>query len=184
MKRLFLSCQLFFFACTAFLLSGCMRFEYIGGEYAPLSEGKEPAFFLKRDKVPAGQYTIIGRAVLVVPGGTDPEDVKLRLLDEAASRGADAVCLVSQKKISEGLMEETQFSGPQSYNINPYNLTPDGARIKEDMNGETVDLKKDMQGTVKVIFKALFFKNKEELEKINAQRKKQLDDLIDPASRK
>lgn len=164
--------------CALLCFSGCMRFEYTGREYAPLTDGKDPLFFTKRKDVPAGIYSIIGRATIVVPGSTDAEDVKLRLLEEAAARGANAVCIVSRQKITESFYEDAGFSGPQSYNINPYNLKPDGARIQVDLAGETVDPQKETRGMTKIVFKALFLKNKEEVEKLDAQRQKQLEKII------
>ena len=46
------------------------------------------------------------------------------------------------------------------------------------MAGETVNPVRKTPGTLKTIFQVLFLKNKSDAEKINTERKKQLDEII------
>ena len=164
-------------------LSGCMNFEYTGREFAPLAGGQLPEYFGKRADLPPGVYSIIGRAKITTSASRDREEIRLRLLDEAAARGADAVCLVSVSKIEVGLYEsDGHFSGPDNPDMNRYNLTPDGAPIQKDMAGKSVSLPDESRKAVKLVVRALFLKNKKELEKIISDREKQLDKIIEKPS--
>lgn len=184
-----------FSAAVALLLfiCGCMEFEYSGREFAPLAPGESPAYFESRDKIPAGKYTVIGRAQIVAKERTDKEDIKLMFLDEAALRGADAVCVVKVSKIKIGLFEsDGEFAGPSSGSDRPFNLTPDGAPVQDSLDGTTTDryltgepavLTSEHNTATRMLVKALFLKDKAVLEKIISEREKQLDAIIGkPAS--
>ena len=174
---LFITLALMLFAGA--VLAGCMKFEYTGREFAPLSGVRMPKYFGKRDDLPPGMYEIIGRAKITAPGSCDREDIRIKLLEEAAGRGADAVCLVSISRIEVGLFEsDGQFSGPSDYSINPYNLTPDGSPIRENMAGKTVELTAETNKAVKIVVRAFFLKDKKVLEKTVSEREKQLDKII------
>ena len=165
-----------FFA--AVLLSGCMEFEYVGREFAP--SVRLPKYYEKKDALPPGEYEIIGRAKLTFPPSQDREDVRLRLLNEAASRGADAVCRVSEKVIRVGLYERTEeFSGgPSDPEEKPYNLAPDGSPVRKDLPGRKAALVPEPGSAARIVVRALFLKNRKDLEKIISDREKQLDKII------
>ena len=162
---------------AAVLLAGCMEFEYTGREFAPSM--RLPKYYEKKEALPPGEYEIIGRAKITFPASRDREDVRIRLLDEAAARGADAVCQVSAKEIRVGLYgSDGEFSGPSDPKLDRYNLTPDGAPVQENLAGETVSLQPEARTALKIVVKALFLKNRKELEKIISDREKQLDKII------
>lgn len=164
-----------FFASV--LLAGCMEFEYTGREFAPSM--RPPKYYEKKDALPPGEYVIIGRAKITFPASRDKEDARERLLEEAASRGADAVCRVSVSEIRVGLYEGNgEFSGPSDPKMDPYNLTPDGAPIQENLAGETAALEPEGKTAVKLVVRALFLKKRKDLEKIISDREKQLDKII------
>ena len=179
MKNTPLFVTIFLMLFAGIFLAGCMEFEYTGREFAPLTGVREPKYFQKKDDLPPGMYEIIGRAKITAPDSCDSEDIRIRLLKEAASRGADAVCLASVSRIQVGLYEsDGQFSGPSEHSLNPGNLTPDGSPIRENMAGKTVELTAETHKAVKVVVRALFLKDREVLEKTIAERKKQLDRII------
>lgn len=161
------------------LSSGCMRFEYTGREFAPTPDDKVVKYFKNIKDVPAGVYSIIGRAELTADDSVEQEDLKEKLLSEARSRGADAVCLSSVRKQEYGLFESDGYSmGPNALSMNPYNQTPSGEQLELDMDGNVTKLKSERYKGVEIVIRALFLKNKKQLESIIAQREKQLDNLI------
>lgn len=167
-------------------LCGCVNFEYTGREFAPLKQGIVPAWYQSKKQLPSGRYTVIGRAVIESGLKADMEDLQERLLEEAASRGADAVCLVSAETVYKGLYaDDAYYTGPSSNWTMPFNLTPDGAPIQTNLEGERVTQNADRttfageRGAAKrLIVKVLFLKDKAELEKFLSKRKEYLDKLI------
>jgi hypothetical protein len=161
------------------LLCGCMSFEYTGQDFPPLQSGKLPIYFKNQKLIPAGRYTIIGKAVVKTGIKADLEDVQDLLLEEAAVRGADAVCMISVQTVTGSQEEETYFSGPNSGWGNRYNLTPDGAPIQTNLDGQQIDyLPGDSGSSVKrLIVKALFLKDSQTVEKLRAAQKKELNKL-------
>ena len=93
-------------------------------------------------------------------------------------RGADAVCITSEKVIYRGIYESGDDMAPSDRQINPYNLTPDGAPIQISLNGRNASLPAESTGAPQLIVKALFLKDKAAVEKTVEQRRKQLDALI------
>ena len=179
MKNLPLSLTLALMLFAGMVLAGCMDFEYTGREFASLSGVRMPKYFKKKDDLPPGMYEIIGRAKVTAPESCDREDIRIKLLEEAARRGADAVCLASVSRIEVGLFEsDGQFNGPSDHSVNPYNLTPDGSPIRENMAGKTVELTAETRKAVRIVVRALFLKDKKVLEKTISEREKQLDRII------
>ena len=174
-------CSIFqyIFCGTALLfLCGCMSFEYTGREFAPLKQGRMPVFYKNRKLLPEGKYIIIGRAVITTSPRTEYEDIQDKFLEEAALRGADAVCIASDKIIYRGIYETGDDMAPTDRLINPYNLTPDGAPIQVSLNGRDASLPAESRGAPQLIVNALFLKDKAAVEKTLLQRKKQLDAMI------
>lgn len=161
------------------LLCGCMNFEYTGREFPPLPQGKTPVWFQNKKLLPAGKYTIIGRAVVETGIKAEFEDIQEKLLEEAALRGADAVCLISTRTITRGMYDsDSYFDGPTDNDTNRLNLTPDGSPIQTDLSGQRIVLKGERGGTRRIIARALFLKETAALDKYLAARKKQLQDIL------
>jgi len=172
-----------FMLSAGMFLAGCMEFEYTGREFPSLAGARMTKFFEKKDDLPPGAYEIIGRAKIIAPGSCDREDIRIKLVEEASRRGADAVCLVSVSRIEVGLFEDDgRFDGPSERTMNPYNLTPDGSPIQDDMAGKRVGLDAETHKAVKIAVRALFLKDKKALEKIISEREKQLDRIISKPS--
>ena len=161
------------------LLCGCMSFEYTGQDFPPLQAGKLPVYFKNQKLIPAGRYTIIGKAVVKTGIRADMEDIQDLLLEEAAVRGADAVCLISAKTVTGSQEEETYYSGPNSGWGNRYNLTPDGAPIQTNLDGQQIgSLPGDNSSSLKrIIVKALFLKDSQIVNKLRAAQKEELNKL-------
>ena len=161
------------------LLCGCMSFEYTGQDFPPLQAGRLPIYFKNQKLVPAGRYTIIGKAVVKTGIRADMEDIQDLLLEEAAVRGADAVCLISARTVRGSQEEETYYSGPNSGWGNRYNLTPDGAPIQTNLDGQQiVTLSGDGGSSVKrLIVKAIFLKDSQTVEKLRTAQKEELNKL-------
>lgn len=167
------------------LLCGCMSFEYTGRDFPPLKAGSVPVYFKNEKLIPAGKYTIIGRAVIETGIRTEMEDIQDCLLDEAASRGADAVCLVSVKTVEVGLYaDDADYEGPNAPGSNPYNLTPDGAPIQTNLSGQRIEFKEERSSARKVIVKALFLKDSQAVKKLRSAQEKELEKLIDQSGNK
>ncbi|MCP3968409.1 MAG: hypothetical protein GY750_07875 [Lentisphaerae bacterium] len=99
---------------AAALMGGCISFDYVGQKLAPLEGGQVVAFYDSADQVPAGQYRVIGRAVAVGPDGTTSQEVRQKLIDKAREYGADAIQVVSFKRIRTGttvVAKNDQYSG-------------------------------------------------------------------------
>ena len=166
------------------LIAGCMDFDYVGQEFAPTPESEPVTYYPKRADVPVGVYGIIGRAVVKAPDGTDGFDIQELLLERARQYGADAVCQVSAKRIIVGTysLSSEEFGGPAPM-IGAANLNPDGSPIGENTFGDTVEIKGELRNRYVVEVKALFLKNKQELETLLEERGRELELLIaDPAS--
>ena len=161
------------------LLCGCMSFEYTGQDFPPLQAGKLPVYFKNQKLIPAGKYTIIGKAVVKTGIRADMEDIQDLLLEEAAIRGADAVCLISAKTVAGSQEEETYYSGPNSGWGNRYNLTPDGAPIQTNLDGQRIGSLPggDSSSPQRIIVKALFLKDSQIVNKLRAAQKEELRKL-------
>lgn len=161
------------------LLCGCMSFEYTGQDFQPLAAGRLPICYKNQKLIPAGRYTIIGKAVVKTGIRADMEDIQDRLLEEAAARGADAVCIISSKIIEGNPDGDAYYEGPDSGWGNRYNLTPDGAPIQTNLDGQRIGrLDGDFGSSVKrIIVKAIFLKDTQFVNKLRAAQKEELKKL-------
>ena len=96
------------------------------------------------------------------------------------------VCLVSAETVYKGLYaDDAYYTGPSSNWTMPFNLTPDGAPIQTNLEGERVTQNAarttfagERSAAKRLIVKVLFLKDKAELEKFLSKRKEYLDKLI------
>lgn len=110
------------FFCLLPALTGCIRSVYNGQEFPPLPEDVPVAVFRGGDGgMPEDRYEVLGYLRLSANDGTTEAEFREKLVEEAASRGADAVrvdffgpVLVSQphlKDISGTDFEPSSFGG-------------------------------------------------------------------------
>lgn len=176
----------YLFRCAALALAllaaGCVGVDYVGQEFDPLPEGTPVAYFAERGEIPPGKYRIIGRVMLkTTRKHFDKYDIREFLIDEARSRGADAVALVEVKKIKIGIYPREPSD---SLDISMSTKHP-GSQMEHEIFGKQAELKGEAHGRREVHVRALFLKNREELEAILARRGRELDQLVrqpDPAT--
>lgn len=171
------------------LITGCVNVDYVGQSFAPLPETEPVAYFSSRGDIPAGKYRIIGRGRLETTRRIDGYDLREILVDEARKHGADAVALVSRKRVKVGLypQESNMLAGPSSYSANPYNLNPDGSQIEMDSFGAPAELQGEATFRSELHVRVLFLKDRETLETLLSERGRELDALVkqpDPADAK
>ena len=167
-------------ACLGLLAAGCIDLEYIGQEFEPTPMSRPVALFQNRTEIPPGEYRIIGRATLTAPDGTLGYDIQEKLLDSAREAGADAVCLVSTKRVRVGtyMIESSSYSPPGSIRLNPGNLSADGsARAVNTFGSPAGSLRGEERTREEIVVKALYLKNRAELARILAERGRELEEL-------
>ena len=156
-------------AAALFLVAGCMNFEYVGREFAPTPMSEPVAYYVNREQLPPGEFRIMGRAEITAPDGTDGYDIQELLLEKARSYGADAVCLVSARKVPVGYYEREEVNQGPQFPLDPANVGFSGA--PEPLAAELAEFGRPQtlssaEGTrLEVEVKALFLKKKAELER-------------------
>lgn len=172
-------------AALSLLLSGCVNVDYVGQTFAPIPEGTPVAYFGSRDEIRPGRYRIIGRGVITTTRRLDKYDIQEILIDEARKRGADAVVLVSHKRVRRGVYERE----PDVAAVDTSPATKSG-NVKP--GGEPLDISLDRSETlegehhyrIELELRVLFLKTREDLEQELARRGRELDRLVkqpDPA---
>lgn len=168
-------------AALALLTAGCVSVDYVGQEFDPIPEGTPVTYFSGRDEIPPGKYRIIGRAhIKTTRKHFDKFDAREFLIDEARSRGADAVALVDLKRIKVGVYERDEAS---DLDISLPSKHGSGLELHEEF-GKPTELRGETHSRREIHLRALFLKDREALEEILARRGRELDQLVkqpDPA---
>lgn len=162
------------------LVSGCIDLEYVGQEFEATPMSRPVALFQNRTEVPPGEYRIIGRATLTAPDGMLGYDIQEKLLDTAREAGADAVCLVSTKRVNVGTyqIENSSFSPPGTLRLNPGNRSADGSMREINTFGSRASsVRGEERSRIEIVVKALYLKNRKELARILAERGRELEEL-------
>jgi hypothetical protein len=149
------------------LLSGCMQFDYVGQKLSPLSPEQSVAFYDSKDMVPPDTYNVLGRAVVTAPDGTSSEEVKAKLMEKAREYGADAIEVVTFKRIKTGevvIPQHDDYQGPTGSWVTTSNR-PDGTPIYTDTFVDTEPLKINTVAKYEVRAKVLFLADKVKLKK-------------------
>lgn len=84
--------------------AGCMNVEYVGQTLPSLPTSTSVKVFSPENPLPAG-YRSIGKVTLTAPPRTSGSDIRQRLIALAREKGAEAVNVVSSKRIQVGLIE-------------------------------------------------------------------------------
>lgn len=161
------------------LLSGCVNVDYIGQNFEPTPAESPVEYFIGKTAIPAGKYRIIGRGTIATTLGIDRYDLRDILVKAARKHGADAVAVVSEKRVQVGVypQENDLLAGPSS-TANIYNLNPDGTPMQIDSFGAPAQLQGETHFRTELRVRALFLKDREALEQLLARRGRELDALV------
>jgi hypothetical protein len=91
-------------------LSGCVSVDYVGQKLTPLKKEQRVVFFNSKSEVPPNTYKVIGRATAEGPDDINSETVKEKLIKKARECGADAIQVVTFKRIKVGVQRIPQRS--------------------------------------------------------------------------
>jgi hypothetical protein len=94
MKRFFLLSALL----SVLSLTGCVSVNYIGESYPPTKSVK---IYMDKKEIP-WKYQIIGKAIATAPDDFTCGDIEGRLRDKACSKGANAILILSFRKVECG----------------------------------------------------------------------------------
>ena len=160
------------------LVSGCLHVDYFGQSFEPTPETSPVGYYTSRAEIPAGKYRIIGRGVIVTERRIDKYDIREALVEAAREHGADAVAAVSVTTREVGVYpQENELPDLASPPERSSSLTPDGAPREID-SFKTAELRGESKFRTETHVRALFLKDKAELERIFARRGKSLDELV------
>ena len=176
MKPSFRSLLPFLVCC---LLAGCVQVDYFGQSFDPTPETSPVEYYTSREDIPAGKYRIIGRGTIATEMRVDGYDIREALVDTARKHGADAVATVSVTTVRVGVYpREENFDGSPTHSSHPEGINPSSAHAADDIFGSPTELKGERMARTETRVRALFLKNKAELEKALARRGKELDELV------
>ena len=102
MKKVVKIFQCILLLAAAGVLSGCMSVDYVGQTFPALSAADSIEVFSPGNPMPASGYRVMGRAELVAPPRTRITDIRQRLIELAREKGAEAVNIVSFRKVQVG----------------------------------------------------------------------------------
>ncbi|MDD5697558.1 MAG: hypothetical protein PHH77_02980 [Victivallaceae bacterium] len=164
-------------AMAIFPAGGCMQFDYVGQKLAPLKPDQAVAFYNSKDSVPPDTYKVLGRAEITAPDGTNTEEVKAELIEKAREYGANAIEVVSFKRVKTGEVEIPQNEAYGSNDpVGTWAVTsnrPDGTPIYTDSFVKTIPLEVNVIEKYEIQAKVLFLADKERVNKnIEAYKKK------------
>ena len=161
------------------LFSGCIQVDYFGQSFDPTPETSPVEYYTSRDDIPAGKYRIIGRGTIATEQRVDKYDIREALVDAARKHGADAVAAVSVKEVQVGVYpRDEDFDGSPTHPARPESFNPSDSQVADEVFGKPVELKGGVRYRTETHVRALFLKDKAELERIFARRGKELDDLV------
>ena len=164
---------------AGFLFSGCVSVDYTGQSFEPTPEESPIEYFTSKAEIPVGKYRIIGRGTIATTLSVDKYELRDILVKAAREHGADAVAVVSEKRVQVGIypQENDMLSGPSSP-TNIYNLNPDGSPIEINSFGAPAKLQGETHYRTELHVRALFLKDRKELEQLLARRGRELDALV------
>ena len=161
------------------LFSGCVQVDYFGQSFDPTPETSPVEYYTSRDDIPAGKYRIIGRGTIATEMRIDRYDIREALIDAARKHGADAVATVSVNKVNVGVYpSDDNFDGSPTHPGNPADLNPSSPRVADEFLDKSTELRGGKAARTETHVRALFLKDKAELERRFARRGKELDELV------
>jgi predicted ThiF/HesA family dinucleotide-utilizing enzyme len=174
-----------FILAVGVLFSGCMQFDYVGQKLKPLPPEDMVAFYNSKEEVPPNIYRVLGRAVVTAPDGTSTQEVKEELIQKARDYGADAIEVVTFKRVKTGevmIPQNEQYEGP----VGSWSVTsnrPDGTPLYTDTFVDTVPLQTHVLEKYEIRAKVLFLANKNKIKKSIEKYKKDRQSYLHGKSR-
>ena len=161
------------------LFSGCVQVDYFGQSFDPTPETSPVEYYTSRDAIPAGRYRIIGRGTIATEKRIDRYDIREALVEAARKHGADAVATVSVNQVRVGVYpKDENFDGSPTHPSRPDSINPSSSRSTAELMPKPAELRSSRTFRTETRVRALFLKDKAELERIFARRGKELDDLV------
>ena len=159
------------------VVSGCIDIDYVGQRLEPLPSDVSVVFFNEGQDFDTAKYAEIGRAVVTAPDGTNMVEIKEKLQDEARSVGADAVKIVSFKRINEGVIYITGGGNdtPDAYVTGNQSRAVGGDPIYTDSFGQTGKLSTSADPTYVVRLDVIFLAEKTKFDTAMLERRQQRD---------
>ena len=109
----------------------------------------------------------------------DRYDIREALIDEARKHGADAVAAVSINKVKVGVYpRDENFDGSSTHPSDPNGLNPSSSHVADEFLDKPTELHGGKAARIETHVRALFLKDKAELERLLARRGKELDELV------
>jgi hypothetical protein len=143
------------------LLTGCVDINYVGQEFGALPEKTEVKIYKNKQDMPVGKYTAIGKVEITGPRKMDAYDVRDTLATLAKSKGAKVVLLVESNIKSSGVYNPA-FEGENSPSGGNPNYGP--LNKKFTSLGKEASLSKEVALKRNRVVKAIFYKDKKEVE--------------------
>ena len=130
---------LFMAGMMALFVSGCLNIDYVGRKLPADPAGEVIEFYSDGLVVPEGVYDAIGRGTLECDGSTPIGDIREAFIEKAREVGANAVEIVSFKRIPVGvLMENPEFVQPDNEVTSDFNTAVGGRQRYIDTFGNQV----------------------------------------------
>ena len=121
------------------VLTGCMSVEYVGQTFPALPATSAIEVFSPENPLPQTGYRAIGRVELTAPPRTNGDAIRQRLIEVAREKGAQALRVVSMKKIQVGFFDsDNNVDFMPNYDTDPRNAG--GRFIYTNSFGEPADL--------------------------------------------
>ncbi|MCF6176613.1 MAG: hypothetical protein L3J71_12700 [Victivallaceae bacterium] len=145
------------------LITGCINIDYTGQRFPETENMHAIEFFNSSKDVPAGKYTIIGRAVATAPDSYSSEEIKNKLLSKAQACGADAIQVVDFKRI---FVSQQAIPKESAYDNGPVGVwgnrarRADGSSIAVDSSGKVVPLQSKVHDRYELKARVLFLRIK------------------------
>ncbi len=172
-------------ALVVLFLSSCISIDYVGQSLPPLPSDKSVAFYNSTTEVPANSYDVIGRAEVDAPDGTNSEEIKHKLINEARKHGADAIQVVSFERIKTGVYSrpvEREADGT----VGGWMATAthaDGSPIYNDSFSRNVPLQTTDVDTFAIKVKVLFLAKREKYQREIEQNREERERYMHQSSR-
>ena len=170
------TCLILLTCCCAAFFCGCVQYNYVGQKFPATEDGKISFYAAKKD-VPRDALMLIGRMTMICDDSLDQYDIRVKLLAKAREYGADAVSIVSEQKVQEG-MTDTPAVALEFPNSNPNSQGADMYGDSYVVNSFGQQVMPEEKPYYDYLIKALFWKNRKTAEEYLAKHRGKLKDNV------